>query len=126
MRVRRIAWLGTRTDDARAMADFLQHTLGLALIQQGGHVWVFNLPEGGKVEVFGSGSESNKHFVTGPVAGFQVDDVAAAADELRAAGTPVLHGPIFADEDDAAWVHFRAPDGNIYELTQGRDLDPQE
>jgi hypothetical protein len=22
-----------------------------------------------------------------------------------------------------AWVHFRAPDGNLYELTQGSDLE---
>jgi hypothetical protein len=36
----------------------------------------------------------------------------------------VVHGPVVADEDDAAWVHFRAPDGNLYELTQGSDLEP--
>lgn len=31
-----------------------------------------------------------------------------------------------SDDDDAAWAHFRAPDGNVYELTQGQDLSPGE
>jgi hypothetical protein len=39
-------------------------------------------------------------------------------------GSGFVHGPVVADEDDAAWVHFRAPDGNLYELTQGSDLEP--
>ena len=26
--------------------------------------------------------------------------------------------------EDGPWVHFRAPDGNLYELTQGSDLEP--
>jgi predicted enzyme related to lactoylglutathione lyase len=124
MKVHRIAWLGIRTDNGPAMAEFLEQTLDLELDHADHGVWVFNLPEGGKVEVFGSRSQANRHFVTGPVAGFLVDDVRAAAEELQASGAAILHGPAFADEDDAAWVHFRAPDGNIYELTQGRDLEP--
>jgi hypothetical protein len=35
-----------------------------------------------------------------------------------------VHGPVVDEDGDAAWVHFRAPDGNLYELTQGSDLDP--
>jgi len=35
-----------------------------------------------------------------------------------------VFGPIRGEgDDDEAWVHFRAPDGNIYEITQGRDLE---
>jgi hypothetical protein len=56
---------------------------------------------------------------------FLINDVAAATQELRAAGVPVVSGPVYWEgEDDVAWVHFRAPDGNIYGLTQGRDLEP--
>jgi catechol 2,3-dioxygenase-like lactoylglutathione lyase family enzyme len=75
------------------------------------------LPDGGKVEIFGPRSEHNRHFDSGPVAGFLVDDVAAATAELRAAGVAIL---LASEVDDAgnAWVHFRAPDGNIYEFTQ--------
>jgi hypothetical protein len=50
--------------------------------------------------------------------------VDAAAEELRAADVPIVSGPIrWEGEDNVAWVHFLAPDGNIYELTQGRDLE---
>lgn len=125
MRVIRLAWLGTRTDHSLAMARFLEETLGLALDHAGEGEWVYSLPGGGKVEVFGTESPDVAHFTTGPVAGFLVDDVRAAAEELRQAGVPILGEPIFpTDDDDVGWIHFRAPDGNVYELTQGHDLEP--
>jgi catechol 2,3-dioxygenase-like lactoylglutathione lyase family enzyme len=122
--LRRIAWLGVRTEHADVMVAFLQTTLGLSLEQLDDGQWVFSLPDGSKVEVFSSASAHNEHFGAAPVAGFFVDDVAAAAEELREAGVEIIHGPVFADDGDAAWVHFRAPDGNLYELTQGSDLEP--
>jgi catechol 2,3-dioxygenase-like lactoylglutathione lyase family enzyme len=69
------------------------------------------------VEVFGPDSDINRHFTTGPVAGFLVDDVQAATDELRTQGVEIL---LLSEKDESgnAWVHFRAPDGNIYEFTQ--------
>jgi len=124
MEVRRIAWLGVRTERADAMVDFLQDTLGLTLEHAEEGQWVFSLPDGGKAEVFSSDSPHNAHFEDGPVAGFYVDDVTRAAQELRAAGIEIVHGPVVDEDGDAAWVHFRAPDGNLYELTQGSDLDP--
>jgi catechol 2,3-dioxygenase-like lactoylglutathione lyase family enzyme len=124
MDVRRIAWLGVRTDHAEAMAAFLQTTLGLHLEHSDEGQWVFSLPDGSKAEVFSSESPHNEHFGLAPVAGFYVDDVAAAAEELRRAHVEIVHGPVFADDGDAAWVHFRAPDGNLYEFTQGSDLEP--
>ena len=44
-------------------------------------------------------------------------DVHAATAELRRAGAEILLEPE-ADDSGNAWVHFRAPDGNIYEFTQ--------
>jgi hypothetical protein len=38
---------------------------------------------------------------------------------------PAVCGPKRDGEEDVAWVHFRAPDGNIYGITQGRDLEPE-
>lgn len=106
------------------MADFFEHTLGLKpLDSNDDDTWVFSLPDGSKAEVFGPSSPHNKHFTTGPVVGFLVDDLATATGELRDAGIPIVSGPIYADEN-IAWVHFRTPDGNIYELTQGSDLRP--
>lgn len=68
--------------------------------------------------MFGPRYPHNRHLTTGPVAGFLVDDVAAAAEELRAAGIEIVSGPTLSPADGNAWVHFRAPDGNLYELTQ--------
>jgi catechol 2,3-dioxygenase-like lactoylglutathione lyase family enzyme len=124
MEVRRIAWLGVRTDRADAMVAFLRDTLGMALEHAEDGQWIFSLPDGAKTEIFSSDGPHNAHFERGPVAGFYVDDVPQAAGELREAGVEIVHGPVLADDGDAAWVHFRAPDGNLYELTQGSDLEP--
>jgi hypothetical protein len=78
---------------------------------------MLKLPTGSKVKVFGPDSRINRHFTTGPVAGFLVDDIHDATAELRSAGMEVLPKPE-VDDSGNAWVHFRAPDGNIYELTQ--------
>jgi predicted enzyme related to lactoylglutathione lyase len=56
-------------------------------------------------------------FSTGPVVGFVVDDLTAAVRELEAAGIELLGGEV--DERGGGWRHFRAPDGNVYELTSG-------
>jgi catechol 2,3-dioxygenase-like lactoylglutathione lyase family enzyme len=116
MDVVKLAWVGTRTDNADATVTFFRDLLGLSLeIDQPGF-WMMKLPDGSKVEVFGPDSDVNRHFTTGPVAGFLVDDVDGAAAELRAAGVEILLGPV-TDEHGNAWVHFRAPDGNVYEFT---------
>ena len=69
------------------------------------------------MEIFGPDSDVNRHFTTGPVVGFLVDDIQAAATELRSAGVEILFES-GVDDSGNAWVHFRAPDGNIYEFTQ--------
>jgi hypothetical protein len=48
---------------------------------------------------------------------FLVDDLPAAAEELRAAGVELLGDARGTAEQ--AWLHFRAPDGNVYGLTSG-------
>jgi catechol 2,3-dioxygenase-like lactoylglutathione lyase family enzyme len=122
MQLTKIGWLGTRTSAAEAMVDLFGRVLQIPFHHRDEGFWVFQLPDGSKIEVFGLGS-NNEHFTTGPVPGFLVDDVDAATAELRSAGVPIVSGPTHWDgEDDAAWVHFRAPDGNVYEITQGRDL----
>jgi catechol 2,3-dioxygenase-like lactoylglutathione lyase family enzyme len=117
MDIIKLAWLGTRTERDNATAAFFAEVLGLpeALHEDG--FWVFRLPDGAKVEVFGPACSYNRHFTTGPVAGFLVDDVFAAADELRTAGVEIASGPS-STPDGNAWVHFRAPDGFLYEFTQ--------
>jgi catechol 2,3-dioxygenase-like lactoylglutathione lyase family enzyme len=117
MRIIKLAWVGTRTDDAEPTVAFFRDVLGLRLELEQPGFWMLKLHDGSKVEVFGSDSPINRHFTTGPVAGFLVDDIQDATAELRAAGVEILYES-GVDESGNAWVHFRAPDGNIYEFTQ--------
>jgi glyoxylase I family protein len=112
----KLAWVGTLTDNFQPTADFFGDVLGLRLELDRPGFRVLKLPDGSKVEVFGPDSKINRHFTTGPVAGFLVDDVHAAANELRTYGVEILLEQ--KDESGNAWVHFRAPDGNVYEFTQ--------
>jgi catechol 2,3-dioxygenase-like lactoylglutathione lyase family enzyme len=117
MRIIKLAWVGTRTDNAEPTVAFFRDVLGLPLELDRTGFWMLKLPDGSKVEVFGPDSAINRHFTTGPVAGFLVDDVHAATAELRSAGMEILYES-GVDDSGNAWVHFRAPDCNIYELTQ--------
>ena len=117
MQIHKLAWVGTRTQNAAATMSFFRDLLGLPVVWQDGDFWVLKAPDGSKVEVFGPETPVNRHFTTGPVAGFLVDDVAAAAEELRGAGVEIVYES-GVDDFGNAWVHFRAPDGNLYELTQ--------
>ena len=112
MKVLKIGFVGTRTDQPAAMVDFFERALALRPMHGGDDMWAFRLPDGGIAEVFGP--TQNEHFTTGPVVEFLVDDVAAATEELRAAGIPILLGPVRSDEVGLTWTHFRAPDGNVY------------
>jgi len=117
MRIIKLAWVGTRTGNAAPTVAFFRDVLGLRLELEHPGFWMLKLPDGSKVEVFGPDSDVNRHFTTGPVAGFLVDDINAATTELRSADVEILYESGF-DDSGNAWVHFRAPDGNIYELTQ--------
>ena len=116
VKIIKLAWVGTRTENFEQTADFFRDLMGLRSELDLPGFRVLKLPDGSKVEVFGPDSDMNRHFTTGPVAGFLVDDVRAVADELRSHGVEILHTE--EDESGNAWVHFVAPDGNIYEFTQ--------
>jgi predicted enzyme related to lactoylglutathione lyase len=118
MEIKRLSWLGIRTDRFEEMTSFLERALGLRKeIAEPGRA-MYRLPIGDPVDVFDVGDERYQHFTTGPVVGFLVDDVDAAAAELKAAGGELV-GPVHRG-DGFVWAHFRAPDGNLYEL-QGSD-----
>jgi catechol 2,3-dioxygenase-like lactoylglutathione lyase family enzyme len=115
MRVTRIGWVGTRTDGYGAMLEFLTDVLGLAVTHQQQDFAKLDLPSGDTFEVFGPGDQDHRYFTTGPVVGFVVEDLPAAVAELERAGVELLGGQV--DEHGEGWRHFRAPDGNVYELT---------
>ena len=115
MHVRSLVWVGTRTTEYAATVAFFTEVLGLGVHAAETDVAVLDVPDGATVEVFGPTSRHNRH-LTHPVAGFLVDDLEGAAAELRAAGAeivlPVQHG------EPRSWMHFRAPDGFVYELVE--------
>jgi len=117
MKIIMLGWVATPTENFQPTADFFRDVLGLGSALDLPGFQVLKLPDGSKMEVFGPDSDLNRHFTTGPVAGFLVDDVRAAANELRANEIEIL---LLSEEDESgnAWAHFRAPDGNIYEFTQ--------
>jgi predicted enzyme related to lactoylglutathione lyase len=110
MEVTGLGWCGTRTGRGSELAHFYEHVLGLRLVHAEADCWVFELPDGRHVEIFGSSYPGKEHFDTGPVVGFAVRDLPAAVDELRRAGVELLGEP------GPTWQHFRGPDGNVYEL----------
>jgi catechol 2,3-dioxygenase-like lactoylglutathione lyase family enzyme len=117
MQVTRIGWAGTRTDADDAMVELLTTVLGMTLDHRRADLTALVLPSGDKFEVFGPGDQDHPYFTTGPVVGFVVEDLPAAVAELEQAGVELLGGRV--DERGAGWRHFRAPDGNVYELTSG-------
>ena len=112
MRVKGIAWLGTRTERFAEMREFF---LGITDVtprdEQG--LAVFDLASGDRIEVLDT-AVGEDHMVA-PVVGFLVEDVAVARAELEARGIEFI-GPIRTGAG-SSWSHFRAPDGNVYELT---------
>ncbi|HEX9386921.1 MAG TPA: VOC family protein [Anaerolineales bacterium] len=115
MEIKGIVWLGTRTSNFDEMVNLYQNIMGLDITHQEPGFVVMDLPNGDRVEVFGDESSYNTFF-TNRVAGFLVDDIAAARAEMESQGIEFI-GPTEVVEDGYAWAHFRAPDGFIYELT---------
>jgi glyoxylase I family protein len=95
------------------MAGFVRDVLGLAPARVDGmDAEVFALPDGWFFAVTSGDSDEGAERTVG----FLVDDVELAATELRAAG--------IATDDEVSssarqrYVHFRAPDGQLYELVE--------
>ena len=115
MKIKGLIWLGTRTSKFDEVQNLYHNIMGLDIVYQEPGFVVMDLPNGDRVEIFGDDSPYNTFF-THPVAGFLVDDVAAARAEMESQGIEFV-GPTEMAEDGYAWSHFRAPDGFVYELT---------
>lgn len=117
MQVRGLVWLGTATDRFDESVTFFRDVLRLPVVVDEPDFVALQLPDTSLVEVFAPGSPYARHHDTAPVAGFLVDDVEVARDELAAAGIELV-GEVEVSED-YRWQYFRAPDGNLYEITSG-------
>lgn len=117
MQVLGIVWAGVRTERFEETVAFFRDVLGVPL-EPFGHDFAWSrMANTSQLEIFGPSDGEHRHFTTGPVPEFLVDDLAAALDELRAAGVEILGTPHL--EGTKGWLHFRAPDGNVYGLTAG-------
>ena len=114
MQVKGIVWLGTRTDRFEDMVQFARDVLGLRQVLYKEDFAVFDLPNHDRLEIFGP-SDVDHTFMTGPVAGFLVEDVETARTELEEKGIQFI-GPVHVDHG-YSWSHFRAPDGHVYEIS---------
>lgn len=121
IKVLSLGWLGVRTDRSSAMSAFLRDVLGLEPIQHDGTGDRFRLHDGTEAHVYPGSDADHDFFGVGPVVGFAVASFAAARAALVAAGAEFVY-PEPQRLAGRAWQHFRAPDGNIYEIIGPDDL----
>lgn len=113
MKIHGIVFAGTGTAARAQMAAFARDVLGLAPATVAGvEADLFDLPDGSSFAV----ASPQGMGATDRSLGFLVDDIDNAVQELRAAGAEV-------DDDISSnarerYVHFRAPDGQLYELVE--------
>jgi hypothetical protein len=99
------------------MVGLLRDVMGLRVEFEERTTTELSLPSGDRIQVFAPGDRYFEFFskhATGPVALFEVDDLRAAREALIAASIDVI-GSIERDSQ-WEWLHFRGPDGNLYEL----------
>jgi predicted enzyme related to lactoylglutathione lyase len=113
VKVRGIAWLGIRTERFDEMSRFVADLTGEAPSVQKPGFGYWQLADGDVIEVFGL--ERKAVLGTAAVAGFEVDDIEDARRAILEAGCEVLGGYGPTDDGYEA-IHFRAPDGNVYEV----------
>lgn len=119
MDVKGLSWLGVRTVHNQEMIDFFRNVLGLRPESEESGFVAFRLPNRDVVEVIAPDDSAHTFFTTAPVVGFLVDDVDAAKKEMEVEGVEFFDEEVQRADDGNAWAHFRAPDGNVYEITSG-------
>ena len=112
-----ITFLGVRTARLAEMKKFCQEVLGLPIKHEEPEFVAFHAPNGDRIELFGMDDPEHELFNTGPVVGFDVPDIVEAHQHLQASGVELL-SKICGNPQGRRWLHFRAPDGNVYEVTQ--------
>lgn len=116
-----IVWLGVRTSKFDELLDFYENKMGLPVIHESPGFRALDLPNGDRIELFSEDYVAEdgmdyKHYATGPVAGFLVDNIEETKTEMEAEGIQFL-GQI-GEGGKSRWAHFIGVDGNAYELKQ--------
>ena len=133
MKVKRIGFIGTRTEHVDEMTAFFRDVLGLEERYTQADWTISQLPSGSfdLAEVYGSDLRDERllpNDVSAPMITFVVDDVVAARAEVEAAGIEILGDIVWAAQafenpayEGIAWIFVRAPDGHVYGIQQARD-----
>jgi catechol 2,3-dioxygenase-like lactoylglutathione lyase family enzyme len=109
-----IGFIGFRTDRFAEMVALFRDRIGLVVIREApGATW-FRLGDA-ELHVYADTDPDHAFFTTGPVVGLRVADVDATRAALEADGLELLTE--IERTSDAAWCHFRAPDGTVLEIT---------
>jgi catechol 2,3-dioxygenase-like lactoylglutathione lyase family enzyme len=112
MRILGLAFAGTSTGERSQMSEFVQAAFGLRTVGvEGIDADVFDLPDGSSFAVADAGGMGSERSL-----GFLVQGLEEAVDRLRELGVEV-DAEISANER-WRYVHFRAPDGHLYELME--------
>ena len=114
MNVKGYSWVGVGTDNFDDTVSFFSNVMGLStvVVEERG-VAILKVSDGQVLEVFGPGTQG-RELTSPPVVAFEVDDVAAARDELLRKGVEVL-GAI-GSWNGFEWLKLRGPDGHIFAL----------
>lgn len=132
MRVKRIGYVGLRTDDVDAMTSFFRDVIGLEAAGEGETVTFQRLPTHRRdfVEVYAQEHRDARLIPDGVdlVIAFVVDDIREAMAEMQAAGLEIVGEPVWAAEafgdptlGEFAWFFVRAPDGRVFAIEQVPD-----
>ena len=114
MQILGLIFAGTATDRREEMARFASDVLGLdAVPVDGASADMFDLPDGSTFAVAGPRELGE----TSRTLGFLIADLDAAVAELRASGV-AIDDPV--GNERFRYAHFRAPDGELYELVERR------
>ncbi len=117
MEVRSVRWVGVHTPNYEAMVRMLGDVMGLRVNFEEATTIEFSTTQGDEIQVMGPGDPYFDFFAKearGPVPLFEVDDIRQARAELQEAGIEIV-GEAGRDSH-WEWIHFRAPDGHLYEL----------
>jgi N-glycosidase YbiA len=115
MKIKGIAWAGTKTTKYHETVAFFRDCLELKMGESKSNITVFELPNGDLFEVLGPGIAPEMDVLTGPKADFLVENVDEAVKDFENNGGK-LEGTIFRSEVQN-WANFYAPDGNLYGFT---------
>jgi catechol 2,3-dioxygenase-like lactoylglutathione lyase family enzyme len=133
VKVRRIGFIGTRTEHVDEMTAFFRDVLGLEERLTQSDWTISQLPTGSFdfAEVYGPDLRDERllpNDVSEPMIAFVVDDLVSARAEVEAAGIETLGETVWADKafenpayEGIAWFFVRAPDGHVYVIQQARD-----